>query len=284
MELSAAVTLQRPGKAPLDLNSVRDPSLVGSSPLSGYSIEQVDFSSVAINAFSEETPLVDGIDSYDPYLGGRQINMVIGVYGSTVGDFWDKVNDLNEAMQAQPKAANTGTYPALDADGKRKLSFTQLSDSSPDYSLYMMVRPMSMPRSVTEKAASSGIESKGYASMFQISLIAEDPYKYFSSTRSFTRTGSGDISVTNSGTTVAWPTITWANATSATISATLGSDTVSHSAVATSVTDTFKTATSTSPTTLTSYEFFPINPGTSTVSVTAAAGATVTITINEALV
>ena len=284
MELSAAVTLQRPGKAPLDLNSVRDPAAVGSAPLSGYSIEQVDFSSIQINAFAEDTPLMDGIDSYDPYLSGRQINMTIAVYGSTVGDFWDKVNDLNEAMQAQPKAANTGTYPALDADGKRKLSFTQISDAVADYSLYMMVRPAAMPRSVTEKSASSGIESKGYAAMFQVSLLAEDPYKYFASTRSFTRTGSGDISVINSGTTVVWPTVTWANATSATISATLGSDTVSHSAVATSVTDTFKTATSTSPTTLTAYEFFPINPGTSTVSVTAATGATVTITISEALV
>lgn len=284
MELSAAVTLQRPGKAPLDLNSVRDPASVGSAPLSGYSVEQVDFSSVPVTAFSEDTPLVDGIDSYDPYLGGRQINMIIFVYGNTVGDFWDKVNDLNEAMQAQPKAADTGTYPALEADGRRKLSFTQISDAASDYSLYMMVRPLSMPRSVTEKSASSGIESKGYAAIFQVSLLAEDPYKYFSSTRSFTRTGSGSISVINSGTTVVWPTVTWANATSATLSATLGADTVSHSAVSTSVTDTFKTATSTSPTTLTAYEFFSINPGTSNVSVTAASAATVTITISEALV
>jgi hypothetical protein len=284
MELSAAVTLQRPGKAPLDLNSVRDPAAVGSSPLSGYSIEQVDFSSIPINAFAEDTPLLDGIDSYDPYLGGRQINMMIAVYGSTVGDFWDKVNALNEAMQAQPKAADTGTYAALGEDGKRKLSFTQISDAAADYSLYMMVRPLSMPRSVTEKAASSGVESKGYAAMFQVNLLAEDPYKYFASTRSFTRTGSGTISVINSGTTIAWPTVTWANATSATISATLGSDTVSHSAVSTSVTDVFKTATSTSPTTLTGYEFFSVNPGTSTVSVTAHSSAVVTITINEALV
>jgi hypothetical protein len=283
MELSAAVTLQRPGKAPLDLNSIRDPNAIGSSPLSGYSIEQVDFSSVSITAFTEDSPLVDGVDSYDPYLGARQISMVIAVYGSTTGDFWDKVTALNEAFQAQPKAADTSVYPALPVDGTRKLSFTQVSDAASDYSLYMMVRPMSMPRGVTDKAASSGIEAKGYASVFQVMLMAEDPYKYFQSDRTFTRTGSGTVSVINSGTTIAWPTVTWANATSATISATLGSDTVSHSAVSTSVTDVFKTATSTNSSTLTGYEFFSIPPGTSTVSVTAAAAATVTISIREAI-
>ena len=288
MELSAAVTLQRPGKAPLDLNSIRDSSVIGSSPLSGYSIEQVDFSMVNISAFSEDTPLLDGVDSYDPYLSSRQVTMVIAVYGNTKGDFWDKVTALNEAFQAQPKAADTSVYPALDVDGKRKLSFTQLSDAGADYSLYMMVRPLAMPRSVTDKAASSGVEEKGYAAMFQVSLLAEDPYKYFASSRSFTGVGDGatpvNISVTNSGTTIAWPTITWANETSASVSATLGTDTVSHSAVETSVTDNFKSAVSNNTATLTAYEFFHVNPGVSTVAVTAASGATVTITIQEALV
>jgi hypothetical protein len=283
MDLSAAITIQRPGKAALDINSIRDPNAVGSSPLSGYSVESVDFSVVNVSAFTEDTPLVDGIDSYDAYLGGRQINMVIAVYGSTYGDFWDKITALNEALQAQPKAADTGTYPALPADGMRKLSFTQQSDAVADYSLYMLVRPVAMPRFVTEKSTAAGVNEKGYAAMTQVNLIAEDPYKYFSSESTFTRTGSGTISVINRGTTVAWPTVTWANSSSATISATLGSDVVSHSAVATSVTDTFKTSSSTSSATLTAYEFFAIPPGTSSVSVTAHSSATVTITIREAI-
>lgn len=283
MDLAAAITIQRPGKAPLDINSIRDPNAVGSAPLSGYSVESVDFSMVNVSAFTEDTPLVDGIDSYDAYLGGRQINMVVSVYGSTYGDFWDKITALNEALQAQPKAADTGTYPALPADGMRKLSFTQQSDAASDYSLYMNVRPVMMPRFVTEKATAAGIAERGYAAMANVSLIAEDPYKYFATESTFTRTGSGTISVVNNGTTVAWPTVTWANASSATISAVLGSDTVSHSAVATTVTDTFKTASSTSASTLTGYEFFSIPPGTSSVSVTAHASATVTITIREAI-
>ena len=283
MELSAAVTLQRPGKAPLDLNGIRDPNSVGSSPLSGYSIEEADFSAVSVNSFSEDTPLVDGVDSYDAYLGSRQISLIVGVYGSTQGDFWDKLNDLNEALQPNPRAADVSVYPALPADGRRKLSFTQQSELSADYSLYMLVRPVIMPRFATEKAASSGVDSKGYATTVQIVLSAEDPYKYFASSRTFTRVGSGNVSVINSGTTIAWPVITWANATSATVSATLGSDTVSHSAVAVSLTDTFKTSMSTSASTLTGYEFFPVPPGTSTVAVTAASAATVTIVIQEAM-
>jgi hypothetical protein len=283
MDLSAAVTIQRPGKAPLDLNSIRDPLAVGSAPLSGYSIENVDFSMVGVSAFTEDTPLVDGVDSYDAYLGSRQITMIIAVYGSTYGDFWDKITALNEAFQAQPKAADTGTYPALQADGMRKLSFTQPSDAVDDYSLYMMVRPNSMPRFPTEKATSAGTPERGYATMVMATLVAEDPYKYFATESTFTRSGSGTISVVNRGTTVAWPTVTWANTTSGTISASLGSDTVSHSAVSTTVTDTFRTSTSTNAATLTGYEFFSIPPGTSSVSVTAAGSATVTITIREAI-
>jgi len=283
MDLSAAVTIQRPGKPPLDLNGIRDPQAVGAPPLSGYSIESVDFTNVAVSAFIEDTPLVDGVDSYDAYLGGRQIDLIVGVYGSTYGDFWDKMNILNEAIHPQAKAADTSTYPALPADGQRKLSFSQPSDVGPDYSLYMMVRPMSLPRFPTEKATSAGISERGYAAMVRVTLLAEDPYKYYATAATFSRVGSGNISVVNTGNTSAWPTVTWANTASATTSATLGSDTVSHSAVAATVTDVFKTSTSTSPTTLTGYEFFSIPPGTSTVSVTAEAGATVTISFREAI-
>lgn len=284
MDLSAAVTLQRAGLAPLDLNSIRDSTMVGSAPLSGYSIENLDMSIVPVSAFVEDTPLVDGVDGYDSFMGGRQISLMVAVYGSTIGDFWDKMTALIAALQPQPKAANTGTYPALPADGLRKLSFTQASDAVTDYSLYMMVRPSGMPRYVVDKAASAGVDSRGYATMVNVSLFAEDPYKYFQTARTFTRTGSGNITVINDGTTVAWPTVTWANTASATVSATLGSDTVSHSAVATTVIDEFKSSTSNNSATLTGYEFFSIPVGTSTVAVTAEATATVTITIREAII
>jgi hypothetical protein len=282
MDLGAAVTIQRPGAAPLDINSVRDPNAVGSAPISGYMIEQVDFSVVSVTAFVEDTPLVDGIDSYDPYLGGRQINIVLSVYGSTYADFWDKMNALNFAFQAQPRAANVGTYPALEADGNRKLSFSQPYTGG-TYSLYMMVRPITLPRFTIDNASSAGIAERGYSQRVQLSLLAEDPYKYFASSQTFSRTGTGTISVVNGGNTVAWPTVTWTLTSSTAVSATLGSDTVSHSAVASSITDTFKTATSTSNSTLTGYEFFSIPPGTSSVSVVGQSGQTVSITIREAI-
>lgn len=283
MDLSAAVTIQRPGAAPLDLNSVRDPAAIGSSPVSGYMIDSVDFSMVGVSAFTEDTPLVDGIDSYDPYLGGRQINMIISVYGSTYGDFWDKITALNFALQAMPRAANTGTYAALDADGKRKMSFSQ-PNAGGSYSLYMMVRPAAMPRFVVDNASVAGISERGYSTKVQVSLIAEDPYKYFETSSTFSRSGTGNITVVNAGTTIAWPVITWARTSSTAVSATLGSYVVSHSAAATSVTDTFRTAESTSSSTFTAYSFFPIPPGTSTVAVTGQSGQTISIVIREALV
>jgi len=282
MDLSAAVTIQRPGAAPLDINSLRDPASIGSAPASGYLIEQVDFSSVPITAFTEDTPLVDGVDSYDPYLSARNISIVLSVYGSSYGDFWDKVTALNAAFQAQPKAADTGTYPALGADGQRKLSFSQ-PKASGSYSLYMMVRPMALPRFVTESGSSAGIAERGYSVKCSITLMAEDPYKYFATETTVSRTGSGTLSVVNSGTTIAWPVVTWNITASTTVSVTLGSDTVEHTNETSTVTDTFKTATSTDSSTLTSYEFFSIPPGTSTVTVVGQAGQTVSLTIREAI-
>jgi len=150
MDLSQAVTIELPGQAALDLNSVRDPNAVGSAPVSGYNIESVDFSDVGVTAFSEDTPQVDGIDSYDAYLGARQIAMIIGVYGNSYGDFWDKITELNYALQPRPTFATGQAFPD---DGFRKLSFTQLKAAG-SYSLYMKVRPMALPRFVTEAGAS----------------------------------------------------------------------------------------------------------------------------------
>ena len=282
MDLSAAVTIQRPGAAPLDINSLRDPDAIGSAPASGYLIEQVDFSTVPITAFTENTPLVDGVDSYDPYLSARTINIALSVYGSSYGDFWDKITALNAALQAQPKAADTGTYPALGADGQRKLSFTQPKVGG-SYSLYMMVRPMALPRFLTDASSAAGDPNRGYSVRCTISLMSEDPYKYFASEATVSRTGSGALSVVNSGTTIAWPTVTWNITSTTTVSVTLGSETVEHTDETSTVTDAFKTASSTDSSTLTSYEFFSIPPGTSSVTVVGEAGQTVSITIREAI-
>ena len=282
MDLSAAVTIQRPGAAPLDINSVRDPSAVGSSPVSGYMIEQVDFSSVAITAFTEDMPLVDGVDSYDPYLSARNINIALSVYGSSYGDFWDKITALTAAFQAQPQAADTGTYSALDADGKRKLSFSQPKVGG-SYSLYMMVRPVALPRFMTDASSAAGDDARGYSVRCSIQLIAEDPYKYFATESTFSRTGSGSLSVVNSGTTIAWPTVTWNVTSTTTVGVTLGAQTVTHTSATSNVTDTFKTATSTNSATLTSYSFFSVPPGTSSLTVTGQASQTVTVTIREAI-
>jgi hypothetical protein len=282
MDLSAAVTIQRPGAAPLDINSLRDPASIGSAPASGYLIEQVDFSSVPITAFTEDTPLVDGVDSYDPYLSARNISISLAVYGSSYGDFWDKITALNAALQAQPKAADTGTYPALGADGQRKLSFSQ-PRASGSYSLYMMVRPMALPRFVTDSSSSAGFADKGYSVKCNLTLMAEDPYKYFATDRTVSITGSGNLSVVNDGTTIAWPTVNWNVTATTTVSVTLGSETVEHTNEADNVTDTFKTATSTDSATLTSYEFFSIPPGTSSVQVVGQSGQTTSITIREAI-
>jgi hypothetical protein len=113
--------------------------------------------------------------------------------------------------------------------------------------------------------------------------MAEDPYKYFATDRTVSITGSGNLSVVNDGTTIAWPTVNWNVTATTTVSVTLGSETVEHTNEADNVTDTFKTATSTDSATLTSYEFFSIPPGTSSVQVVGQSGQTTSITIREAI-
>lgn len=290
MDLSQSITISRPGQAALDINSVRDPRVVGTDPLSGYSIERVDYSSVSVTAFTENLPAMDGIDSYDPYLSARQINMLVNVYGSTHADFWDKVNALNAALQAMPQAADTGTYPALPVDGRRKLSFKQDTtatgthvDVDGYYNLYMLVRPAALPRFNVEKSSASGANDRGYATRFTISLIAEDPYRYFSATQTVSRTGAGTISITNRGTAVAWPVVVWGSGgTTSVRSVSLSGQVVSHTTGTTAITDTFKLATSTDSATLSAYTFFSIPPGTSTITV--AGPGTVSITIAEAFI
>ena len=283
MDLSQAVTIELPGQAALDLNSVRDPNAVGSAPVSGYNIESVDFSDVGVTAFSEDIPQVDGIDSYDAYLGARQIAMIIGVYGNSYGDFWDKITELNYALQPRPTFATGQAFPD---DGFRKLSFTQLKAAG-SYSLYMKVRPMALPRFVTEAAASAGDADRGYAVRVRVVLMAEDPYKYFSTPRVFTLTGSGTVSVINDGKTIAWPTVAWSNtSTFSPLRVELGSDSVAFTKAGgfgSNFSVDFKTCVSTQTNYLTEYEFFAVPPGTSTVTVTSGAGVTCTITINEAL-
>lgn len=289
MDLSAAITIERPGQSALDINSIRDPLAVGSSPLSGYSVEQVDFSSVSVTSFLEDVPQIDGVDANDPYLGGRTVNMVVSVYGSSYADFWDKMNELNYALQARPTYA-TGT--ALPFDAMRKLSFTQPTASG-NYSLYMNVRPVALPRFVTEKSSAAGVATKGYAVTVSVSLFAEDPYKYFATERTFSVTGSGTLSVINDGKTVAWPTVAFSWTGSSTVTPftlTLGSDTVTFAKTGgfgtTTFTSDFKNCT-TNPTAsinnATSYEFFPFPPGTNSLTVTTGTGVTTTVTIREAL-
>lgn len=283
MDLSQAITLERPGQSALDLNSVRDPLQVGSSPLSGYNVESVDFSDVNITAFAEDTPQVDGIDAYDPYLGARQITMIVGVYGSTYGDFWDKITELNYALQAQPKYA-TGT--AFPADGFRKLSFTQPKVGG-SYSLYMKVRPVALPRFVTDASSSAGDDIRGYAVSVRVTLVCEDPYKYFQTPRVFTITGSGSLTVINDGKTAAWPTVEWSNtSTVSPLRTELGTDGVTFTKAGgfgSTFSVDFKRCTSTQINYITEYEFFQIPPGTSTVTVTSGAGVVCTLTINEAI-
>lgn len=283
MDLSAAITIERPGQSALDINSVRDATAVGFAPLSGYSVESVDFSSVQITAFTEDSPQVDGSDSYDPYLTARTINMSVAIYGSTYGDFWDKLDALNYALQAQPRYSS-GT--ALPTDGRRKLSFSQPTAAG-TRSLYMLVRPVTLPRFVTDKAWASGDTNRGWATTVNVSLVAEDPYKYFASARTFTRSGSGTMTIVNDGTTIAWPVITWANPTSAvaqvsyTDPGTGANYTVNHTATVGPITDTFKTSQSTSFSTMTTYSFFSLPPGSSTLSMVGSG--TITVTINEAI-
>jgi hypothetical protein len=202
MDFNFAIELQTASATYLNINSVTA-SAIGATPVSGYKVEQVNLAQSNVNGFLDSLAQRDGLDSAEAFLGARQVQLIVSVYGSSLSDFWGKVDALSGALAPYPAAF-------VSDDGFRKLRFS-VPYSAGNRTLYLKVRPQSLPGYLVDRQTSVGDSIRGFAQRFTIVLIAKDPRKIndTASTGSISIASStGSASITNNGTYVSYPTFT----------------------------------------------------------------------------
>lgn len=202
MDFNFAIELQAASATYLNINSVTA-SAVGAAPVSGYKVEQVNLAQSGVNGFLDTLAQRDGLDSAEAFLGSRQVQLIVSVYGSSLSDFWNKVDDLSATLAPSPAAFES-------EDGFRKLRFS-VPYSGGNRTLYLKVRPTALPNYVVDRQTSIGDSIRGFAQRFTLGFIAKDPRKIndTASTGSFTvSTSSGTATIVNNGTYLAYPTFT----------------------------------------------------------------------------
>jgi len=176
---------------PITYNSLTASNNLANTPgvaKSGYQWEQINISNEEVSAYFEKTALMDGDNASDVYLGRRTINGILGVYGSTRGDLWDK---LQAALVAfSPTIAYRGDTQAL---GFLAFDFYRATAniSSWPVSAYpngipqrFYARPSSPPTYMVRRDETGGSSSRGGSIALSVALVAKDPRKYLQTTDS----------------------------------------------------------------------------------------------------
>jgi hypothetical protein len=160
---------------PVNFNELADVR-GGPKTVTGYKLEQVNYNTANVEGYVDKRALRDGLDYTEPYISARTIQMSLSVYGETLGDFWDKIDELSKAL-----APNAIGY---ERDyGVRPLRFFQptrvLFDSYPTgIEMEMGIRPTSLVQYGVSRSMSTGIEMNGYAQRVSCNMMVPDPKKY----------------------------------------------------------------------------------------------------------
>lgn len=199
--------------ATLQLNTRTETA--GGIPASGYLVDQVNVSDIEVAAYAEKRALQDGVDASDVYLGRRRIAMIVSVYGSTRGDFWDKTQDLLAAFSPTiaytADSANLGFLP-LDFYQPTADIVTWPTSAYPNgIPLRYYARPSLIPTYEINRDTDGGTAGIGLTKKFRVSLVCRDPRKYAQ-----TETTSQTTTLTNNGDYPTIPRFVYISATSAT--------------------------------------------------------------------
>lgn len=180
MDFNRPVKLKINSTEYLDLNSLANVR-AGSDPLSGYKLESANYAAVQTAGYVDKAALRDGVTVTESYLGGRNIDMVVSVYGNTIGDFWDRIDAISSATQPMPQAFSSNY-------GVRPLRFYQptwdlIADFPDGIELDMNVRPVSLPVYGVSRRNSIGKPKDGFSQPVQLRFLAPDPRKTLSAAR-----------------------------------------------------------------------------------------------------
>ena len=218
----------------VNLNSITAAPTVG-TPFSGYIVENVSYANAAIGGFTESQAQRDGVEADIALLGARQVQMIVQVYGSSLADFHDKLNDLNGAMRPYPSYATSD-------DGFRELRFIQptaittANNTTGLLNLLLKVRPMSLPSyQLNNDMTTPQTSDRGISTKAAVSLFSKDPRKLSQSTRSVSLNVSSSTStattVSNDGNYNVYPTVTFVSTSGSTQTATISTSLFTASVV-----------------------------------------------------
>jgi hypothetical protein len=184
-------------------------------PTSGYLVERFDWVPVGQREYREDRALQDGAQMSDVYLRAQPLNMIVAVFGSSSGDFWDRVQDLRAAFSAPlcyaSDTANLGFLPLTFYQPTGDLSTWPTSAYPNGIPLQYYVRATG-PLSGSVSRDRSVSLGRGLAERFMVPLVARDPYKYFQSEIT-TEIAVGSFSTAQVGSAIlrgdqlAWPVI-----------------------------------------------------------------------------
>ena len=132
------------------------------APSDGWQILRANVSPIGVTQYLDKKALQDGMDANDVYENARQINLIVGVYGSTKGSFWDNLQTLlsafNPTIAYNADTANVG-FIALDFfQPTADISTWPTSTYPHGIPLRFYGRPAALPRYAIERKATSGGE------------------------------------------------------------------------------------------------------------------------------
>ena len=164
----------------LNLNDIGSSELTTSLGMrSGYKVLAASVGESNAVGYVDKRAVDDGIDIGDSYLSGRQVALVVGVFGSSLADFHSKVQTLSNTMRINPRYYDS-SY------GFRNLSFSQATIDTTTYStgiapLRMIVRPMGIPEVSYDSSHSINPNigtARGFSGRVRLNFLAKEPYRY----------------------------------------------------------------------------------------------------------
>lgn len=207
----------------LDVNSITAAPVSG-TPMSGYIVQGISYAAAGISGYMDSRAQTDGADTDIAVLGPRAVNVIVQVYGSTIGDFLDKIDAVNSACNPYP-------YFAESSDGFRDLRFNQPTVSYAAYSssgipMRFRVRPTALPSySLDNGLYTPQTSDRGLTTRMQLSLVAKDPRKISQNVSSgslnISSSTTTTTSITNNGNYKAYPTTIFINTSTASRTATI---------------------------------------------------------------
>lgn len=168
MDFNQPIALQTTSSAYIEMNTLTS-AVAPATPLSGYIVDSVTLGTSAVRGFIAEKAQRDGIQAAEAFFGPRDVSVIVQAFGSTLGDFWDKVDALSIANDPYPNAFESDA-------GFRKLRFYSPTGST-SRQVYMSVRPTALAGIRVNKNMSQGSASKGFATNVQMNFVAVDPRK-----------------------------------------------------------------------------------------------------------